>query len=273
MANERIPLDDLELSEIDIYKDALYEGKPFTGTAVDDDKGIHTEWPFVDGNGHGRWFSVYPDGQLQEEIMLDHGEMISERTWNKAGCLIHKADNSPFLEQNFNDKGILINEKTDDYLRLFFSDGVKQSVYDYLSSSVIIFAHSEVWIVKGKLKDKYFILARENMDFNDEYWTENYISILKDDYEEFYPFFRTWLKDKKGLQKQIVCTLIENTDLRLKYDGMLLAREYGIKSAVPLIEKQVSIKKCPPSTENIGYGRSVGYMAEQVLKDLRHSIG
>ena len=273
MANEQIPLDDLELSEIDIYKDAMYEGKPFTGTAVDDYKGIHTEWPFVDGNGHGRWFSVYSDGQLQEEIMLDHGEMISERTWNKAGCLIHKADSSPFLEQDFNDEGILIKERTADYLRLFFNDGVKQSVYDYLSSSVIIFAHSEVWIVKGKLKDKYFILARENMDFNDEYWTENYISILKDDYEEFYPFFRTWLKDKKGLQKQIICTLIENTDLRLKYDGMLLAREYGIKSAVPLIEKQVSIKKCPPSTENIGYGRSVGYMAEQVLKDLRHSIG
>ena len=45
---------------------------------------------------------------------------------------------------------------------------------------------------------KYFILARENMDFNDEYWTENYISILKDGYEEFYPFFRTWLKDKKS---------------------------------------------------------------------------
>ena len=43
------------------------------------------------------------------------------------------------------------------------------------------------------MKDKYFILARENMDFNDEYWTENYISILKDDYEEFYPFFRIWL--------------------------------------------------------------------------------
>ena len=129
------------------------------------------------------------------------------------------------------------------------------------------------------LREKYMpsaelhIAGPENMDFNDEYWTENYISILKDDYEEFYPFFRTWLKDKKGLQKQIICTLIENTDLRLKYDGMLLAREYGIKSAVPLIEKQVSIKKCPPSTENIGYGRSVGYMAEQVLKDLRHSIG
>ena len=268
MANKQIPLDDLELSEIDIYKDALYDGEPFTGTAVDDDKGIHTEWTFVDGNGHGRWFSVYPDGQLQEEIMLDHGAMISERIWNKSGMLIHKADSSPMLDQDFNNSGILIKEKTDEHLRLFFNDGVKQADYDYLASSVTVFGHSGEWIVKGKLTDSYFVLSRDKMDFNDEYWTENYISILKDDYEEFYPYFRIWLKDKTGLHEKIIFSLIENKDLRIKYDGVLLAREYGLKSAVPLIKKQISIRECPPSTENKSYGWSVGNMAQQVLKDL-----
>ncbi len=269
MENKQISIDDLELSEIDIYKDALYEGKPFTGTAVDDDKGIHTEWPFVDGNGHGRWFSVYPNGQLQDETILDHGEIISERIWNREGRIIHKLDSSPLLEQDFNSKGILINERTADYLRLFFSDGVKKSDYDYLSSSMTVFDHSGIWIVKGKLTEKYLVFSREYMDFNDGYWTENYISILKDDYEKFYPYFRIWLKDKTGLQKQIISALIEDKDLRLKYDGILLAREYRIKSAIPLIEKQVSIKRCPPATENSSYGFSVGNIAEQVLRDLR----
>lgn len=269
MANKQIPLDDLELSEIDIHKEALYEGEPFTGTAVDDDKGIHTEWTFVDGNGHGRWFSVYPDGQLQEEIMLSHGEIISERVWNKLGMLIHKADSSPLLEQDFNNEGILIKEMTDEHLKLFFNDGIKQADYDYLASAVTVFDHSGKWIVRGKLTNKYFVLSREKMEFNDEYWTENYISILKDDYEEFYPYFRIWLKDKNDLQEQIIFALIENNDLRIKYDGILLAREYGLKSAVSLIEKQVSIKKYPPSMDNKSYGWSVGKVAEQVLQNLK----
>lgn len=268
MANKQIPLDDLELSEVDIYKEALYEGEPFTGTAVDDYKGVHTEWTFVDGNGHGRWFSVYPDGQLQEEIMLDHGEMISERGWNESGMLIHKANAAPMLEQDFNNEGILIKERTDEHLRLFFNDGVKQSDYDYIASSVTVFGHSGEWIVTGKLTDKYFVLSREKMEFNDAYWTENYISILKDDYEDFYPYFLIWLKDKAALQEQIIFSLIGNNDLRMKYDGILLARDYGFKSAVPLIKKQVCIKEYPPSTEHKGYGCSVGNIAQQVMKDL-----
>ena len=54
MANERVLIDDLELGEIDIYKDAIYEDKPFTGIAVDDDDGIHTEWTFV-GSSRKAW--------------------------------------------------------------------------------------------------------------------------------------------------------------------------------------------------------------------------
>lgn len=268
MANERVLIDDLELGEIDIYKEAMYEDKPFTGIAVDDDDGIHTEWTFVDGNGHGRWFSLFPNGQLQEEIILDHGEVISERIWNKDGGLIHRMDSSPLLEQDFDNEGNLLNERTVDYLRTFYVNDIKKADYDYLSSSVTEFDHSGNWIIKGKLTDGYLVLSRENIEFNDNYWTEKFISILKDSYEDFHPYFRIWFEDKSGLQSKIICEMIENKDLRLKYDGMLLAREYELRDAIPLIEKQITINKRPPSTENTGYGITVGHLAERVLRDL-----
>ena len=269
MTEVRVQIEDLELSDYDIYKEAMYEDKPFTGIAVEDDNGIHTEWSFVNGNGHGRWFSVYHDGQLFEETILEYGKVISERTWNKKGQLIHKLDSDPLLDQDFDDKGNLLKEKTDDHFWVFFDNGVKKSDYDYASSSVTEFDRSGAWIVKGRLTDGYLVLSRENIEFNDEYWIENYISILKNDYEEFYPYFRIWLKDKSYLRTEIICAMIENTDLRLKYDGLLLAREYVVRDAISLIEKQITIKKCPPATKSTSYGFSVGSLAKQVLRDLK----
>ncbi len=269
MENDQVLIEDLELSDYDIYKEAMYEGKPYTGTAVEDDEGIHTEWTFVDGNGHGRWFSVYPDGRLFEETILEHGDVISERTWNKRGQLTHKMDSSPLLEQDFDDKGNLLKELTDEHLWEYYENGIKKADYDYQASSVTKYDRSGIWIIKGRLTDRYLVLSRENIEFNDDYWIQNHISILMDSYEDTYPFFRIWLMDKPELQADVICAMIDNKDLKLKYDGMILAREIGKKEAIPLIEKQVSIKKCPPSTEHHSYGFTVGYLAEQVLRDLK----
>ena len=87
--------------------------------------------------------------------------------------------------------------------------------------------------------------------------------------EDNYPYFIIWLKKISEIRSEIICSLIENEDLRFKYDGMQLAREYRIKDAIPLIKKQLSIKKCPPATQKKSYGWSVGYFAEQVLRDLK----
>ena len=269
MANNIVQIDDLELSEYDIHKEALYEDKPFTGTAISDEDGIHYEWPFVDGNGHGRWFATYSNGQLMEEIFLDHGEVISEREWNKNGQLTHKMDSDPLLDQEFDANGHLLKETTEEHYWTFYDNGTKHGDYNYLTSQVTIFDEAGVWIVKGILTDKYWVLSPEKMTFNDDCWIKNYLSILKADFEDNYPYFIIWLENIPHIRSEIICSLIENEDLRLKYDGMNLARKYMIKDAIPLIEKQLSIKKCPPASENRSYGWSVGYFAEQVLIDLK----
>ena len=77
------------------------------------------------------------------------------------------------------------------------------------------------------------------MTFNDDYWSGNYLSILKADYEDKYPYFLEWLKNKSEIRSEIICSLIENEDLRFEYDGLYFAREYRILDAIPLIEKQL----------------------------------
>ena len=102
------------------------------------------------------------------------------------------------------------------------------------------------------------------MTFNDDYWSGNYLSILKADYEDKYPYFLEWLKNRSEIRAEIICSLIENEDLRFEYDGMLLAREYRILDAIPVIEKQLTI--------NLEHSRdpmSVACFTGTVLDDLK----
>ena len=178
MSEKIVQIDDLEGSDYDLYYENKYEGEYFTGTAISDD-GVHTEWTFVNGNGHGRWFSVFPNGQLNEETFLDDGEVISDREWNREGQLLYRFDSEPLLEQKFdangqlleerteehywkfNDNGQLLVEETKEHKWTFYANGTKHEDYDYVSSQATVFDDSGVWIVKGKLKK-----------INDRYWSD-----------------------------------------------------------------------------------------------------
>ena len=89
------------------------------------------------------------------------------------------------------------------------------------------------------------------MTFNHDRWSSNYLSILKADYEDKYPYFLEWLKNRSEIRAEIICSLIENEDLRFEYDGMNLAREYRILDAIPAIEKQLTIKEFPPDFKRL----------------------
>ena len=272
MSEKIVQIDDLEGSDYDLYYENKYEGEYFTGTAISDEDGVHTEWTFVNGNGHGRWFSVFPNGQLNEEVFLDDGEVISERIWNREGQLLYRYDSEPLLEQEFdadghllkerteehywkfNDNGQLLVEETKEHKWTFYANGTKHEDYDYVSSQATVFDDSGFWIVKGKLKrinDRYWSKTIDSMTFNDDYWSGNYLSILKADYEDKYPYFLEWLKNKSEIRSEIICSLIENEDLRFEYDGMNLAREYRILDAIPAIEKQLTIKEFPPDFKRL----------------------
>ena len=242
MSEKIVQIDDLEGSDYDLYYENKYEGEYFTGTAISDDNGVHTEWTFVNGNGHGRWFSVFPNGQLFEETILDDGEVISDREWNREGQLLYRFDSEPLLEQKFDANGQLLEERTEEHYWKFYDNGIKHEDYDYVSSQATIFDDSGVWIVKGKLEkihDRYWDNTLHAMTFNDDHWSSDYLSILKMDYEDMLPYFHEWLKNKSEIRSEIICSLIENEDLRFKYDGLYLAREYRILDAIPLIEKQL----------------------------------
>ena len=242
MSEQIVQIDDLEGSDYDLYYENKYEGEYFTGTAISDENGVHTEWTFVNGNGHGRWFSVFPNGQLFEETILDDGEVISDREWNREGQLLYRFDSEPLLEQKFDANGQLLEERTEEHYWEFYDNGTKHEDYDYVSSQATIFDDSGVWIVKGKLEkihDRYWDNTLHAMTFNDDHWSSDYLSILKANYEDMYPYFLEWLKNRSEIRSEIICSLIENEDLRFKYDGLYLARGYRILEAIPLIEKQL----------------------------------
>ena len=125
MSEKIVQIDDLEGSDYDLYYENKYEGEYFTGTAISDDDGVHTEWTFVNGNGHGRWFSVFPNGQLYEETFLDDGEVISDREWNSEGQLLYRFDIEPLLEQKFDANGQLLEERTEEHYWKFYDNGIK----------------------------------------------------------------------------------------------------------------------------------------------------
>ena len=242
MSEKIVQIDDLEGSDYDLYYENKYEGEYFTGTAISDEDGVHTEWTFVNGNGHGRWFSVFPNGQLFEETILDDGEVISDREWNREGQLLYRFDSEPLLEQKFDANGQLLEERTEEHYWKFYDNGTKHEDYDYVSSQATIFDDSGVWSVKGtleKIHDRYWDNTLHAMTFNDDHWSSNYLSILKANYEDMYPYFLEWLKNRSEIRSEIICSLIENEDLRFKYDGLYLARGYRILEAIPLIEKQL----------------------------------
>ncbi|MBR4240938.1 MAG: hypothetical protein IKR97_01825 [Eubacterium sp.] len=272
MEEKKISFDDLETSDWDIFQEATLDGKPFTGVAVDDYNGVHSEYHYVNGNGHGRCFSVFDNGQLQEEIILNHGETLSERTWTKEGLLIELYDKEPLLRQEFNEKGILLTEEKDEYLHIFRNNGKMLAEYDFKSNRGVYYDWEEVWTVKFVIKDRRFILSREYMTFNEERWEQCYRDILCNDYRELLPLFLKWLEDENmpyEKRSKIICSMISDEELHIKYEGICLARDYSVKEAIPLIDSEKNNRKTPTPFQDMSYGYSVGYLAKTVLKDMK----
>ena len=47
MEEKEVLFDDLETSDWDIFQEAMLDGEPFTGVAVSDWKGVHSEYHYV----------------------------------------------------------------------------------------------------------------------------------------------------------------------------------------------------------------------------------
>ena len=84
---DEVPYDDLEYQPDGVF---LYNGKPFSGIAYEnDDAGLRKcVIAFVDGREHGAAQSFFKDGKLKTETLYDKGRKHGiERAWFDDGNL------------------------------------------------------------------------------------------------------------------------------------------------------------------------------------------
>ena len=110
----RIPFDQIEHEE---YTSAVYEGRPFTGTAFYECDGIVVEeCDFVDGSLHGLRREFYRDGSPKWSTQYLHGrEHGQEQSFYPSGRLERMAlyENGILLEQvEYGENGQKIGEYT-----------------------------------------------------------------------------------------------------------------------------------------------------------------
>lgn len=69
----RVNFDEIETSEEDIFRNAKYQGKLFSGIAIADDGKVYSKYRYNNGFGDGCSFSVYENGQLEGEWFMENG--------------------------------------------------------------------------------------------------------------------------------------------------------------------------------------------------------
>lgn len=119
----RVPLAELETSEDDIYVNAKYRGRPFTGVAFDDSGGEYAEYSYLDGAAHGRSFSRFAGGKLADDEVWDHGKLVSGTYWWPPGDAV-RLQLSPEGSQYFYQDGALGIAQTTDAERRYDPSGV-----------------------------------------------------------------------------------------------------------------------------------------------------
>ena len=290
---EKVLIDDLETSDEDIFIGVTYRGKPFTGTAVDESDG-YAEYRYLDGCGHGRCFSRYLDGQMEDEFFLDHGKMISETCWYGDGSVKSRFTSDPLLHQDFLPDGTLIREETAGYLKTWYDSGALKQDFSYSDLKMTCYAPDGTWIARqnGQQSNRgkaIFVMERSSFQFNDPFLRAHYLELLED--PDFYPFFLRWLPEpprhpparrdwlpklpKKyeapSWVREVVCAMISSENLSIKNDGISLAEAYAVQEARPLLRQCLGCRQIPlPAYYRGGSGCSltIAQRASAALKNI-----
>lgn len=279
----RVNFDEIETSEEDIYHGAVYDGEPFTGIAIEDDNGIHSEYEYIDGLANGRWTSGYSNGNLQSETILSMGDMVSDRVWSEDGRLTYEFDASPLMERQFFDNGEVKYYRDDKGYSLFLQDGKVLRKYDYSDKHMTIFDPSGAWLVKHHSDETNSLLMDvKYLEFNDEELLKHWNQWLMDNidmelypggYPDIYPYFVRWISNmldegRENIVEEIIITMIKHDYLAIKYEGIALAKKHKIKSAVPyiIIEKDNDI--IPEGYGYKAFGFTLGQIARMAISEI-----
>lgn len=278
-----VEIDNLEFDDYsdNVFQNTFYEGKPFTGVAVDHrEDGGYEEWHFIEGFGEGRCFSTFPDGSLQEEYFLQHGHVISEKEWTSDGILVLDHTEDPFSYKEYYNDGVLKCEQTKEFYKMWYPSGALKQEFIFSQGYSTQYARDGAWIYRIVGNDLPLTLSRDYLTINEDYVSRNYLELLTTD-RRFMWYFLLWLPEKPETAdnevphwvSEVICNMINSDDLNVRDQGIILAREYFVKAAIPLLERESKCRKKPQDifedNYNVGYTFTIGKQAKISLQQLK----
>lgn len=289
----RLTLEELDLDDEDLYKNAMYQGKPFTGTACGTDGQEEYEIPYENGMAHGHCLWRYSkSGKLSGETFAEHGQVIKSRSWYPPGDILYRDFDENGLRYYYRD-GTLAIDRREGWVREYYPSGnlKNERIAEPAETRYVWYGEDGVWAVRWRqeAKDpgKRFPPDQES-EYNDDYIRENFLKLLESA-EDFGGLFFHWLfrdapkkfpfreRDTSKLSaegRKMVCAMIEYKDLRVKYRGITMAGQYQVEEARPLLEKAQWIREKPPGSWAVTgggheYAWTIGEAARNALAKLR----
>jgi len=265
-------IDDLETSDYDMFIDVIYDGIPFTGIAYEDNQKIHSEYSYLNGYGHGRSFSIYPSGQLNEEFYMEKGVELERTLWYENGLKKEYYRKKPFLYQEWNSNGILHKESTDQRTRCWYDSGQPKSILIKKSLYTFFFPTGQ-WVVKIPTEYEYVVMDTNLFEYNEPYMEEHYKELWED--KDAYYYFSIWLIRRikadnqnnlptNSKAEEILFNMIKGQNRTRKCEGMNLAGNLKVYKALPYIQAELDNNKIPPTTSDPKIRKKFKYNHEVV---------
>ena len=268
-----VSLDQLELDEEDLYINAAYQGKPFTGTACGEEGQETYEIPYIDGMAHGRCVWHWKkSGKLSTEEYVDHGTVIKGTFWYPPGDVIHRQKDETGIRYYYRD-GTLAIERTETCTREYYPSGALKNERTTTPEGTRYAWYGEdgTWAVRWRQgpKDPNRRLPPEpEKEYNDGYIRLNFLKLLET--TDFASHFMDWLKQRYKLTdsvahvppeaERMICLMIACDDLRVKHRGIVLAGQWRIEEARPYLKQALQVTETPPGETSVtGGGHSYAW--------------
>ncbi len=289
MSGLRVSLDQLDLDEEEIYQNARYQGKPFTGTACGEEGQEVYEIPYENGSAHGRCVWRYKkSGKLSTEDFVEHGTIIKSTSWYSPGDVVHRELDRDGLRYYYKN-GVLALKRAEDCTWEYYPSGALKNERISEKGGATRYAwygEDGVWAVRWHLEAGKRFPQDLAAAYNDGYIRENFLKLLEAD--DFGGHFFQWLfrdapkkppygePDTSKLSAEgraMICAMIEYEDLGVKYRGITMAGQYHVTEARPLLEKALLVAQTPPGHWHVTgggheYAWTVGQAARNALNRL-----
>ena len=263
---------DLEFQDEELAPErgALYEGKPLTGVVMIDRNGRHAEWTYIDGKADGRWFELFPNGSLYEEMFMSDGEEVTTTRWYEDGSLGYRYTSEPYYEVCWYKNGQMRFERSNDVRRSWDENGALREEYDSESKQCTFFTPDDTWYMRVRTENtRSIVLSPERITFNEEYLQEGFRQILEADIE-ILPKLLIWFNHRSASdQERITAELLRSENLQVKFEGLILVQRHRMTGLIPLVKEQRSIHVVPDKRDSLWYTITVGKYARRVLRDLK----